>query len=419
MGFLNPLQARKLPDTAKFTNSVIFSKERIDFLRTSIDNGSLPNKLKTKWNGIAAMPSEYTVTSAFDPWNIPENYGSDGESNREMMEAFHTDTQAACKYAFRYLVNGDPADAQRVVDIVSAFSSIQTFATNAGSLLNWYDGWALLVQAMLMIKGSAASTVTVNNAFKACLNRALAVLEPIAYTRTNNWASWGLSMEFVLALYLQDRSRFDKAIRRWYELFDYSVVSNFLVENGGPANGQRKNNVPWQEIYRMGNLQGNGAYGLLYSAFHLDGMTIAAEYARIGGHWLFDHVSRDGSSLKGLWEEISYQKRNAGPSLSKNYLNVQWYNTSNLEAPTHDYYYSGYYTNRVGGGFYILQELWPQTAASELMNGGFSTLYVAPGEYPPVPGGSQAVVSNGYGILQDYYGMYGADLAYWGRDLYG
>ncbi|UDL16443.1 hypothetical protein SEA_ZOOMAN_202 [Microbacterium phage Zooman] len=417
---LLPLDAaRKLPKPGKFSDPVMFSPDRIDFLRNAIATNTLPPKLKTKWTGIVAMPDTWTVKGAYNPWNIPENYSDDSATNQEMLANVHADTMAAAKYAFRYVVNGDPADAARVVAIVNQFSAIQTFMTNAGSTLNWFDAWPVLIQAMIMIKGSAAATTTVVNNFKAVLARALNTLEPIAYTRDNNWAAWGLAMEFAAAIYLGNRARFDRAVDRWYYIFDDTIISNFLVTNGGPANGQRKNNVAHREITRMGGGHGNGAYGLLYTAFHLDGMTVAAEWARIGGVWLYDHVAPDGSSLKGLWEEVAYMKRYGAPNLSTDYLKVQWYNTSNKETdPSYKYWYAGYYTNRVGAGFYICQELWPLTTAYELMN-GFNRVAIAPGFYPPTPEGAAGGWTSGYGIVQDYYGMYGADLAYWGRPLAG
>jgi hypothetical protein len=226
-------------------------------------------------------------------------------------------------------------------------------------------------------------------------------------------------MEMIAGVFLQSRARFDRACYRWRELMDITVVSHYLVANGGPANGTYKDNVAHQEIYRMGGGYGNGAYGLLYSAFHLDGMAIAAEYARLNGEWLFDHVTPDGSSLEGFWTEVAYMKRYGAPSLSSSYLNVQWFNTSNTEAPSHDYYYSGYYTNRVGASFYILQELWPRTTALEIMHGGFMTVPVAPGAYPPDPDGSVSTLHSGVPILQDYYGVYAADILYSDTPLWG
>lgn len=411
--------ARKYPQPGKLTAPVMYSPARIDFLRQAIANNTLPPKLKTKWNNILALPSTWVVKGAYNPWDIPENYSEESESNQEMLANVHGDTMAACGYAFRYLVNGDAADASRVVSIVNQYSAITEFKTNAGSTLNFFDAWPLLIQAMLMIDGSAAVTTTVKNNFKAVLARGINSLEEISWTRNNNWAAWGLSFEFAYAVYIGSRMRFDRAVNRWYELFDDTVVSNYLVTNGGPANGQRKNNVAHREIYRMGGGYGNGAYGLLYSSFHLDGMSVAAEWARIGGVWLYDHVSPDGSSLKGFWEEIAYQKRYGAPALSADFLSVQWYNTSNKETdPNYAYYWQGYYTNRVGAGFYIFQEIWPLQTAYELMN-GFQTVGYPPNSYPPNPAGAAPANSNGYGILQDYYGMYGADLAYWGRAVAG
>lgn len=417
MSFLPPTSTRKFPQPWKFSSPEVFSAERIDFLRTAVAEGTLPSRLKTKWGRVAALPSSYTVERKATVWYFPENYEGTGDPT-ELLDELRKDLQAACGYAFRYLVNRNENDAFQAVRIIEEYSKTPSFETNAGSTLRWFEAWPLLIQTALMVKSSPSYTFTVDSNFKATTQLAINTLEPIAYTRPNNWASWGLVLEFSSALLFQDRPKFDRAVSRWYSLFDSSVVSKFLVQNGGPAQGQLKDNVAYLEIYRMGSGQGNGAYGLLYSSFHLDGMTIAAEWARIGGIWLYDHVAPDGSSLKGFWEEIAFQKRYGAPTLSADYLSVQWYNTSNLQ-PWSPYYYSGYYTNRVGGGFYILQQLWPLQTAYDLMNGGFQTVAVPPNTYPPNPAGQPSIISNGYGIAQDYYGMYGADLAYWGRPLYG
>lgn len=419
MTFITQDKIRTISDPIKFVRGEVFSDLRIDMLREAIDGDTLKPHVQTKVETVMALPDVWIVQGAFNPWNIPENYGDDGDANQAMLLKFHADTKACAGYAYRYKLTGNEDDALRVVNILKEYAKITTFYNNAGSTLNWFDGWGLLIQAAIMVQESPNYTSQVDTSFKATITKALTVLEPIAYTRPNNWAAWGLAMEFAAALYLGDKPRFDRAVVRWRELFNLSVVSNYYVNNGGPAQGQYKNNVAWQEIYRMGGGYGNGAYGLLYSAFHLDGLTLAAEYARIGGEWLYDHISPDGSSFKGFWEEISYMKRFGAPSLSADYLQVQWFNTSNLATPGTSYYYSGYYTNRVGGGYYILQELWPNQNAYETMHGGFMTVPVAPGAYPPIPAGQPSWLYQGVPIAQDYYGMYGCDLAYSDKPMYG
>lgn len=421
MTFLPPTRVRTLPNPAKFGSGVLFDKPRIDILREKIASDTLRPRVKTKWDQILALPDTPVIQGVIDPWEIPENYSDQSEVNQLLLSRVHADTMAAVGYAFRYMVNGAESDAVRAVAYIEAYSSIQTFATNSGSTLNWFDKWPLLIQAAMMVRGSAAYTPQVDTAFRATLTEAITTLEPIAYTRDNNWAAWGLTMEFAYALIANNRTRFDLAVQRWRDLFNDTVVSGYKVNNGGPAQGQTKNNVARREIYRMGSGYGNGAYGLLYSAFHLDGLVIAAEWARAGGEWLYDHTTADGSTLRGFWENIAHEKRFGAPALGGHpaYLSVQWYNTSNLSDPSSDYYFSGYYTNRVGGSFYILQELWPLQDAAELMHGGFTTVGFPAGVYPPVPDGDTPKLSTGYPILQDYYGMYGADLLYSDRPLYG
>jgi hypothetical protein len=410
---------RKISAPYKFEDGKLFDAPRIAFLGDAIENDTLRHQVGLKWDSVLALPDEWVVEGAVDPWDIPAHYGPGGAAAGIITSAVHADSKACAGYAYRYSVLGDEDDALRAAAILAEYAAVGSFVDGNDSSLKWHDSWSPLVQAAMMIQNSPAHTPTLEANFKSTLTLALNTLEPIAYTRTNNWAAWGLAMEFAAASYLEDRARFDRAIRQWRVVFDSTVVSDFLVENGGPADGEYRNNVAHREVYRMGGSQGNGSYGLLYSAFHLDGMTIAAEYARLNGEWLFDHVSPDGSSLQGFWEEIAYMKRNAAPSLSADYLNVQWYNTSNTEDPGHEYYYEGYYTNRVGPSFYILQELWPLDTAREIMHGGFMTRDVAPGTFPPDMDGSTSQMHNGVPILQDYYGMFGADLAYSDRPLYG
>ncbi len=72
----------------------------------------------------------------------------------------------------------------------------------------------------------------------------------------------------------------------------------------------------------------------------------------------------------------------------------------------------------MGASFYILNQLWPNQDATELMT-GFNTIAIPPGLYPTYPDGVDAGYTSGYGIAQDYYGMYAADVLYSGLPLYG
>lgn len=390
-GFYTAEYARTLSMPYKFGSGVIVHPARVQWLRDAVANDTLTPRMKTKWNTVMSRPASHTLSGPIDPWSIPENYSDDSEANHTILAQIRADTQPAVDYAWRYLVFGDETDAQQVVKILNAYSTIQTFDTNPGSTLNWYDGWALLIQAALMISKSSAYTSTVSANFKAATLRALNTLEPIAYTRTNNWAAWGLVTEILSASLFKDRDRFDRAVVRWRQLFDNSVKSGIMLQ------GEIRNNIPIAEIYRMGPSQGNGAYGLLYSNFHLAGMTIAAEYARLNGEWLFDHVSPDGSSLKGYYEQCVYWTRN--PT-----FDVLWFNTSDEEDPSHHYYRTGAYTNRILAYVDILGALWPNEDADSLMEG---TRVVS------------GVTQPSYDITQDYYGFRGAELAYRHRPLYG
>lgn len=416
MTILHPEDARRLSLRDKY--GTLHTETRWASLADKIAGGSLAPRVQAKWAEVLSAPSSWTVQGAFDPWEIPENYGA-GEDVGEMMEKIRADVQMCAKYAFRYKILGDSADAARAAAIIQAYANISTFATNGGSTLRWYESWGLLVQAAMIIRDDDAYTPALDSTFKATLVRAMSTFERIAYTRPNNWAAWGLVMEIAVGGFTEDRDRFTKGLRQWGRLFDETVVSGFRVTNGGPAHGQLRDNVAKEEIYRQGSSHGNGSYGLLYTAFHLNGLTIAAEYARLNGEWLFDHVSPDGSSFRGFWEEVAFLKRHSGPTLDADFLKAQWFNTSNKSTPGSSYYFSGYYTNRVEASFYILNALWPNEDAEQLLYGGFYTRDVPMGVYPTFPNGATAGTSAGYPIQQDYYGMWGADLLYSGRPLYG
>jgi hypothetical protein len=194
-------------------------------------------------------------------------------------------------------------------------------------------------------------------------------------------------MEMVGSMFLEDRPRMIRACTRWRQLFDLSIKSGIELQ------GQIRNNIAINEIYREGASQGNGAFGLLYSNFHLAGMAVAAEYARINGEWLFDHTSPDGSTLRGWYEQQLVWTRT--PTFA-----VLWFNTS--DEPQYEgtkYYRSGAYTNRIVAYVDILGALWPSDVANSLM---------------------EATTSKAsYDLTQDHYGFRGVELAYRHRPLFG
>lgn len=379
-------QARTFSHPEKFGGPLIHPA-RVKWLRDAIAAGALTPRMQIKWNTVMSRPASHTISRPAAVWSIPENYGSVDDANQVLLAQFRADSEPAVDYAWRYLVFGNESDAEQVVKILNEYAQTPAFETNAGSTLNWFEGWALLIQAAMMIRDSAAFTPTVEGNFKAVIQLATNTLEPIAYTRPNNWAAWGLVMEILASSFFNDRPRMLRACARWRQLFDSSVKS------GVDLQGATRYNIPIHEIYRMGPGQGNGAYGLLYSNFHLSGMTLAAEYARINGEWLFDHVTPDGSNLMGWFAQQVFWTRN--PTFE-----VLWFNTS--DEPQYegtDYYRSGAYTNRIGQYVDILGALWPNEIADSLM------------EYA----GSRP----SYNIAADFDGFRGTELAYRHRPLYG
>lgn len=384
MTFLLAEQGRVLSQPANFGGPIVHPA-RVAWLRNAIAAGTLTTRMRAKWNTVLARPAVHTIQRPAQVWSFPENYAGTGDPT-ELLAAFRADLMPCVDYAWRYMLYGSEADAQQVVRILTEYAKTPSFETNPGSTLRWFEGWPLFVQAALMIRGSAALTQAVIDEFKAILTLAFATFEDISYTRPNNWAAHGLAMEMVTAMFFGDRPRMLRACTRWRQLFDLSIVSGIELQ------GAVRNNIAIHEIYRMGATQGNGAYGLLYSNSHLSGMAVAAEYARINGEWLFDHVSPDGSSLRGWFEQQVFWTRN--PTFE-----VLWFNTS--DEPQYegtDYYRSGAYTNRIWAYVDILGALWPSDMASSLMEG--------------------ATTQGNYNIAEDWYGFRGAELCYRHRPLY-
>jgi hypothetical protein len=385
-------RARTLPAPGKFGGGTFVSDERLGYLRERIISGTLTGRQQTKWEIVRSRQPGYVPMGPVDPWYIPNNYGASPEElaeRAEKLERFHTDSETAVDLALRYRLALDgeedhPEDfAAGVARILEAWSTLEEVELSDGSQLNWNEGWGPFIQAALMISDSDAYTATVESNFKAVTEMLLHELSTAYSPYNNNWSSWGLATEIAASGFLGDRARFNGAIFRWRQQFNDSVVSGFVVDNGGVAQGETKDNVQHLEVYRQGNSQGDGSSGLLYCNHDLNGKVMAAEWARVNGVWLYDHEAADGSTLRGVYENVTYWDRYRGTAESPN-REVLWFNTSEPA--------SGFYFD-LRGFFYILNALWPREDAAWAI-------------------GSRD-------ITDDHEGIRGADLLYWDLPLYG
>jgi hypothetical protein len=367
VSFLTPEHARTLPMPEKLTlGQAIFTPDRVSTLRTLLGTFDADGKVDTpdnrvdyEWNQrVMARPLSYVPLGALDPWHIDEHYGADGSSNAEQLEIVNTDFEAAVDLALRYQVTGNLAAGAAVVRILSAWARLSGFDTNAGSVLNWNNKWPLMIQAALMVKDHPEYIEPVRAALQDTTRRGLAI--NTAITHDNNWGAWGCTYLFAAAIFLEDRRLFDRALQRWRTLFDIAVVGN----------------VPVFEIYRQGSGSGDGSYGLWYSNFFMSGMTIAAEWARFGGAWLYDYKGQNGSTFKALYENVRNWTR---------YPAAYPYNTSGTPSAT----------VRIMAHDDILHALWPHPESAWLL-ANFPT-----------------------GSIRDNFGMRQAVLAYRYRPLYG
>lgn len=380
--FLTAEHNRTKSIRSKFGVRGMFHPGRIDSLRTLILSPTMPTRMRSKWNEMLSRPATYTLVGPPASWNFPLFY-VDPAGNNAISAQVIPDTRACVDYAFRYAVLGDENAAAQAAAILNAYSGIATFVDAGDSALAWHRRWPLLIQAARLLEGSAAYTPTVEAAFKATTVRAQDALEPIAYTRTNNWASVGLVSEMAVSTLVNDRASFDAAVRQWRAHFNEAIRSGITLQ------GQIRNNIPIHEIYRTGGSNNStGATGLHYSSMTLAGLAVSAEWARLNGEWLFDHVSPDGSSLRGLFDQVAYWYRFGSPE-------VLWFNTSNLVDPSDPYYNTGYQIDYLYPWVDILGALWPNENANWLMQ-------------------NRALTPS-----QDVYSMRGTELLYRGRPLYG
>lgn len=369
--FLTPEVARTKSQREKFGFEGIYHPARIAWLRDAILSESLTGSMLAKWNIVKNRPAEYIMSGPPSEWTFPPYYQN--PTAHELTYAkIKDDVKAAVDYALRFTLFGNDKDAMQAVKIIRAYSDIKTFTDADDGPLVFYFCWPLLIQAHGLLYETEIYRPIDRIRFKEQTLRAYNSFEKIAYTKTNNWATAGITGEIAIASLFKDRAQFDNAIRQWRLNFDDAVKSGITLQ------GAVRNNIPIHEIYRQGGSQGNGESGLVYSSQALKGWAVAAEWARLNGEWLYDYVSPDGSSLKGLYENVANWLANPTPE------NL-WFNTSgNVQGLTYIHPWVD-----------ILAALWPNADSDYL------------------------IANKPLADSQDHTAMHATELFYRDRPLYG
>lgn len=368
MAMLTPIAARERSLPQMLGQTPFFNRGRVETLLPilALDGSggsqSTDPRVAWEWNTrVRGTSTSYVVKGPIDPFQIASYY-IDPALHTAQQAIVNGDSSAAVDLAVRWRVTGNADALAAVIRILDAWSRVAQVNTTNDSALVWAHQWPKFIQAAMMVRGQAGYTTDLHD--RLCTVTLLGIATSPAFNRTNNWAAWGVVGEIAAAVFLQDRARLLRAMKRWRLLLDIGVVDN----------------VPIEEVHRSNTVatDGDGANGLWYSNFYLDGMTVAAEWARFAGEWLYDYRMPDGSTFRGLCEKVRRWTR---------YPAEFPYNTS--ETPST--------TVRIMAHDDILHALWPSPESAWLL-ANFKT------------GGTES---------RDAYGLRQWVLAYRGRPLWG
>lgn len=321
MTFQGPDRVRTIGQPNKFAVSMpLFNADRLAGLKDMIANNTLDFRMKQKWDAILLVDNTYQPQGPFNPFDLPPYY-DDPEANNALTKIINDDGTRAVDLGIRWRVLGNIADAQAVARILTPWTNVQNISNDGDTRLVWCDRWPMFMQAAQLISDSSAYTSTLKSGMEGQTRRGL--VYSTAHVQTENRAMWGCMMEVAAAAFLNDRAVFDRAIKRWREIFEHDI----------------KGNIPVGEVLRESN-------GLYYCNFLLNAMTQTAEIARFNGEWLYDFKTSDGSTYKGLWDVV------AG-----------W--TAN---PSTYPYWPGTSTPRIQAHVDPLHALWPSANSQALIN---------------------------------------------------
>ena len=323
--------ARRASNPAKFGAPAPLSAPRIAKINSL--RSSDPHVLAA-WNEmVGEYPLDRTPAGPINPFQIPNVY-TDPTGNSAAIVKVRYDGIAALNFAIRYAISGDNAAAVAACNQIQPWTTITSFVIEAGTdtRLSWSYSWPLFLSAAMLVKDSPAYAAA---GFDANL-RAVTIEGrrtcSTAFTNPSNQGAWGVVLEMSAAVFLGEQARFDRAVQRWREVFNEYIKNDLAVE----------------EIYRQGGGQGNGSSGRYYSDFMACALTYGAEWARLNGVWLYDHVSPDGSTLKGFAAKVAGW--NADPA------SYPYNSSGTVSVPT-----------ELMGHWVILNELWPDANKAAIL----------------------------------------------------
>jgi hypothetical protein len=323
-----------------------------------------------------------------NPWSVPAGY-VDPEEAVSIMTLVNDDITRMVDLAFRWCILGDANAAKGAAAFLNAYSNLTFLSAYPdrvdGSRLQWSSRWPCFIQAAMMISDSEHYTEALHGRLQTVTQNGLILSTGTpAQMAYFNWSGFGLVHDFAVATFLNDRALFNAAITRWCSAVDQQLKP--LTGVRGTKAGVLIQNVPYKEVFRQQNQQGDGSYGLYYSMFALNGLTVAAEWARIGGEYLYDYVCPTGQSFYGFWQTVASWMADPGDYP---------FNTSGT-VPTE--------ISRLQGFVDILHSIWP-----EVLDGLDPSTNAATPFLPDVMRTKTTT--------QDYYGFRGGILGYRDRRL--
>ncbi len=381
---VNAGTARTLSDRSQFGATPFLSPERIAILRQMYADDqnpnsgySMPTRIRAKWNEMMAATAD-TINGPPSPWSVPAHYSN---PNDDTLTGVNDDIKNMVGLAMRWRILDDAGAAAGAAAFLNAYADIAFLNEYPDrvddSRLTWGDRWPCFIQAALYIQDNPTYyTQSLKNRLRTTTLRGLRLSEAYNARRMNNWSAWGLVLEFASATFLNDRARFDLAVAEWRSHIDHALKPQLGLN--GTKNGVMIPNIPYLEVYRQENRQGDGTFGLHYAQFYTNALTQAAEWARFGGVWLYDYTSTNGSTFYGLWQNVANWLVNPGDYP---------FNTSGTPLSI----------VRIAAFVDILHSLWPEvlyTIQSETDSYGYPKLL------------SERTVT------QDYLGFYGSILSY-------
>lgn len=308
---------------------VFLTDARIDELRRRVEGRVEPTY--TAWRALAAEAAAHLDATPHAPevWYVPGFY-RDADGHRAAKLGLQTDANAAYVLALHHRIAGDPRSAAAAVRLIRAWATrVRRMRTEDDSKLSFSYHFPALVFAADLLRDSPAFPADDRAAFRAFVREKALPMNTMDVH--NNWGNWGLVLVLASAAHLGDEALFERGVARW---------KHFVEEQIAPDG-----HLP----HEVGRNNGLGERGLWYSHFTLMPQTLAAEIARVQGVSLYDYRSPGGRTLRLAFERLA-----------------PW----TLRPDTFPYY-RGEPGGQLGtdyvGYFEILNALWPNAAATELL----------------------------------------------------